>query len=88
MSDRRREALEAIIKEINPKAYEVFFIEIGVELADIYHATFDVVLEDLRQRKPKKGETARLNGLGLKSVEHSRRVAEIILSKEEKYDYA
>ena len=42
MQERRREMLENIMKEINPKAYEVITIEIGVELSDIYSAMFDV----------------------------------------------
>lgn len=46
MQERRRELLEPLLKEINPKAYEVMIIEIGVELADIYGAMFDVQFED------------------------------------------
>ena len=42
MQERRKEFLEHIMKEINPKAYEVMVIELGVELSDIYSAMFDV----------------------------------------------
>lgn len=46
MQERRKELLEPILAELNPKAYEVSIIEIGVELADIYSAMFDVHYED------------------------------------------
>ena len=42
MLDRRRDLLETIMKEINPKAFEVMVIEIGVELSEIYGALFDI----------------------------------------------
>jgi hypothetical protein len=42
MQERRKELLEPIMSQINPKAYENMIIEIGVELADIYSAMFDV----------------------------------------------
>jgi len=32
MSERRRELLEPLMTELNPKAYEVQIIELGVEL--------------------------------------------------------
>lgn len=90
MQNRRIELLEPILKEINPKAYEVMVIEIGVELSDIYSAMFDVHYEDFLRRevKPKKSEAKVMNGFGLKSIEYSNQVKEIILKREEKYDYA
>ena len=45
MQERRKEFLEHLMKELNPKAYEVSVIELGVELADIYSAMFDVQYE-------------------------------------------
>ena len=46
------------MKELNPKAYEVMVIEIGVELADIYSAMFDVQYEYYNNigKPPKKAE--------------------------------
>ena len=84
------ELLEPIIVEINPKAYEVIMIEIGVELSDIYLAMFDVIHSDYINRgvQPKKAEASFMNSYGLKSIENSTKVKEIILKKEEKYDYA
>ena len=89
MQERRRDLLEPLIKEINHKAYEVIIIELGVELSDVYGAMFDVCYEDLNQKgiKPKKSESASINANGLKSIEHSKQVIEIILKREEKYDY-
>jgi hypothetical protein len=58
MQERRKELLEYIMKELNPKAYEVMVIEIGVELADIYSAMFDVQYEYYNNigKPPKKAE--------------------------------
>jgi hypothetical protein len=58
MQERRKELLEPILAELNPKAYEVNIIEIGVELSDIYSAMFDVQYEDFSRRgvKPKRSE--------------------------------
>ena len=47
MQERRKELLEPLMTELNHKAYEVNVIELGVELQDIYGATFDVIYEDL-----------------------------------------
>ncbi len=56
MQERRRELLEPLMTELNPKAYEVQIIELGVELQDIHGAMFDVTYEDFARRgvKPKK----------------------------------
>ena len=48
MQDRRREVLEPILSEINPKAYEVQTIEIEVELSDVFSTMFDVKYENIR----------------------------------------
>lgn len=48
--DRRRDLLEPIIQEINPKAFEVQVIEIEVELSDIYSAMFDLKLEEIKAK--------------------------------------
>jgi hypothetical protein len=70
MQDRRKDILEKIIKEINPKAYEVTLIEMSVELSDIYSAIFDVWYEGFaRSGKPlKKAEAKVMNESGLKSI--------------------
>ena len=56
MQERRRELLEPLMTELNPKAYEVQIIELGVELQDIHGAMLDVTYEDFGRRgvKPKK----------------------------------
>ena len=46
MQERRAELLEPILKEINPKAYENFFIELGAELSDIFSTIFDIRFTD------------------------------------------
>lgn len=87
MQERRKELLEPITKEINPKAFEVQYIELGVELADIYSAMFDVQYEhfnrigkgrELRdhflKEAPKKSEATLMNSHGLKSIEWSKEI--------------
>jgi KIF-1 binding protein C terminal len=90
MQERRKELLEFIMKELNPKAYEVMVIEIGVELADIYSAMFDVQYEHYNRigKPPKKAEAQVMNDHGLKSIEYGKSTADIILKKEDKYVYA
>lgn len=90
MQERRRELLEPIIAEVNPKAFENVVMEIGVELADIYSAMFDVMYESQNKSgKPlKKSETAQMNANGLKSIQYSKQVCEIILRMEDKFTYA
>lgn len=70
MQERRRELLEPITKEINPKAFEVQYIELGVELGDIYSAMFDVQYENFNRigKAPKKSEASLMNSHGLKSI--------------------
>eukprot|EP00347_Sterkiella_histriomuscorum_P007379 403349164 len=89
MHDRRRELLEPIINEINHKAYEVQVIELEVELSDIFSSMFDIKYEEIKTnpKAPKKVEIEELNSLGLKSIQYSHHVVEIILKKEEKFDY-
>ena len=89
MQDRRREVLEPILSEINPKAYEVQTIEIEVELSDVFSTMFDVKYENIRAqtKAPKKQEIMEMNTLGKKSIKLSEDVIEIILKKEDKYEY-
>ena len=63
MHDRRREMLEQIIKDINPKAFEVQVIEIEVELSDIFSSMFDINYQEIQQnpKAPKKAEIDELN---------------------------
>jgi hypothetical protein len=42
MTERRKELLEPILNELNPKAYEATVQEIGAELSDIYQTLFDI----------------------------------------------
>jgi len=90
MQERRKEFLEHIMKEVNPKAYEVMVIELGVELSDIYSAMFDVQYEfyNRQGKAPKKAEAQMMNGHGLKSIEYSKSTADIIIKKEDKFVYA
>lgn len=90
MQERRKEMLEPITKEINPKAYEVQYIELGVELGDIYSAMFDVQYEHFNRigKAPKKTEATLMNSHGLKSIEWSKEVCTIILKMEGKFEYA
>ena len=90
MQERRREMLEPITKDINPKAYEVQYIELGVELADIYSAMFDVQYEHFSRigKAPKKSEAAVMNSHGTKSISWSKEICGIILTMEGKFEYA
>lgn len=90
MQERRRDTLEPLVAELNPKAYEVQVIEMKVELADIYSAMFDVYFEEAQSRggKYKKGDAEKMNGYAMKSIQNGKEAREIILKKEEKYDYA
>ena len=90
MQDRRKELLEYLMRELNPKAYEVTVIELGVELADIYSAMFDVQYEHYNRigKPPKKAEAQVMNGHGLKSIEYGKSTVDIILKKDDKYIYA
>lgn len=89
MHDRRRELLEPIIGEINHKAYEVQVIELEVELSDIFSSMFDIKYDEIKAnpKAPKKSEVDELNQLGLKSINYSHHVVDIILKKEEKFEY-
>ncbi len=89
MHDRRREVLEPIISEINPKAYEVQTVELIVELSDIFSSMFDLRYDEIKQKPkaPKKSEFDEMNSLGFKSINYSDHVLKIILAKEEKYEY-
>ena len=68
----------------------MMIIEIMVELSDIFSAMFDVHYEDIASRGkiPKKAESSIMNECGLQSIKHSKNVAELILKKEDKYEYA
>mmetsp|Transcript_35831 Transcript_35831/g.26618 ORF Transcript_35831/g.26618 Transcript_35831/m.26618 type:complete len:126 (-) Transcript_35831:216-593(-) len=90
MTDRRREILEPLFKELNPKVYEGYLAEVGAELSDIYQTLFDVKYEQLKERtsNPKKSEIKLMNDFGLKSVEFSRKIIEETLEKEDKFEYA
>ncbi|CDW81364.1 kif1-binding protein homolog [Stylonychia lemnae] len=89
MQDRRRELLEAIIKDINPKAYEVQVIELEAELSDIFSSMFDIKYDEIKQspKAPKKADFDELNQIGQRSIYYSHDVVEIIMKKEEKFDY-
>lgn len=55
----------------------------------MYSTMFDMRYEAIKEqtKAPKKSEIVEMNKLGLKSIKLSDEVAEIILKKEEKYDY-
>ncbi|TNV82669.1 hypothetical protein FGO68_gene10000 [Halteria grandinella] len=90
MQERRVAILEPLLGELNPKAYEVMTIEMAVELADVYSAMFDVIYEDHQAKgtKPKQAEADVMNKHGENSIKQGKYAREIILKKEEKYDYA
>ena len=56
MNERRKEMLENILKELNPKAFEATCQELIAELSDIYQTLFDIKYEIIRlsKTKPKK----------------------------------
>ncbi len=89
MQDRRRDLLEPILSEINAKAYEIQVIELEVELSDIYSTLFDIKYEAIKvaTKQPKKSEFEELNTLGFKSIHYSQHAVEVIMKREEKYDY-
>eukprot|EP00350_Pseudokeronopsis_sp_OXSARD2_P012228 CAMPEP_0170566528 /NCGR_PEP_ID=MMETSP0211-20121228/79901_1 /TAXON_ID=311385 /ORGANISM="Pseudokeronopsis sp., Strain OXSARD2" /LENGTH=114 /DNA_ID=CAMNT_0010887733 /DNA_START=991 /DNA_END=1335 /DNA_ORIENTATION=- len=89
MTDRRREILDSLHKELNPKAYEGTLAEVGAELSDIYQSLFDIKYDCLKETKviPKKSEIKLMNELGFKSMEYSRMIIEEALGKEEKFEY-
>lgn len=64
-------------------------IEIEVELSDIFSGMFDIKYEAIKNaaKAPKKSEVEELNSLGFKSVHYSQHVVELIVKREEKYDY-
>ena len=60
-----------------------------MELSDIYSAMFDIKYEEIKvaTKAPKKAEIQDLNGVGLKSIQYSQHVMDLIMNREEKYDY-
>lgn len=74
MQERRREMLEPLLQEINPKAYEATVQEIGAEMSEIYQTIFDVKYEQIKEStaKPKKQDIDYLNDCGLKSIHYSK----------------
>ena len=90
MQDRRREILEPLIKELNPKAYEATIQELGVELSDIYQTMFDIKYDTIQAAttKPKKADIEQMNTLGQKSIDYSKSILTTIMEREDKFDYA
>lgn len=78
MTDRRRELLEPLLKELNPKAYEATCQEIGAELSDIYQTLFEIKYDEIKDnsKTPKKNELDAMNSIGFKSIEYSRLIIE------------
>ena len=48
MTERRRDTLEPLLHELNPKAYEATCQEIGAELSDIYATLFELKYDEIR----------------------------------------
>lgn len=90
MTERRRELLDHLLKELNPKAYEATCQELQAELSDIYQSLFDLKYDELKLSKnaPSKADLDLMNNLGNKSIHFSNIIIESVVSKEEKFEYA
>ena len=89
MNERRKDLLEPLMTELNPKAFEATLMEVSAELGDIYQTLFDLKYDTLKdsKKKPSKNELNALNDLGFKCLKFSEKTIEEIVKREDKFDY-
>lgn len=52
----------------------------------MFDIKYDIIKET--NSKPKKADLDYMNDVGLKSISYSRQIIDMVLTKEEKFDYA
>ena len=83
--EKRRDLLEPIGKELNPKAFPAYTQRILVELAEIYIEMFENRFHELfikGENKPKKGKIDAMNHYGQEAVKKYEMIEKILLEQQ------
>lgn len=87
--EKRKDLLEPLQKQLNPKAYPAFYQKLLVELAEIYNEMFENRFQEYfikSEIRPKKNKLDAMNMYGYKSIENYENIEKILVEqqKEEK----